>query len=70
MLDTNGNVVSGSQTKYWPYGNARSATEVSQTDRRFTGQREEAGDPAGLGLCDRRRLIAACLEARLTVSEP
>ncbi len=48
-MDTSGNVVAKEQ--YWPYGAARTdaIATASQTDRLFTGQRQEPGD-AALGL--------------------
>ncbi len=48
VMDGNGNVVAV-QT-YWPYGAVRSGTTITQTDKLFTGQRQEppAGDALGL----------------------
>jgi len=43
-LDAAGPLV-GTQA-YWPYGAQRSASGITQTDRLYTGQRAEAGDPA------------------------
>jgi RHS repeat-associated protein len=39
-----------SEIKYWPYGSIRDGNGTPPTDLLFTGQREEPGDVAGLGL--------------------
>jgi len=46
--DANGAVVANSATRYYPYGGTRSGGSGLPTDRRFTGQRQEAA----LGLYD------------------
>ena len=44
-LNGAGGVIPGSQMKYWPYGATRSGGDP-RTDKLYTGQQQEAGDPA------------------------
>jgi RHS repeat-associated protein/uncharacterized repeat protein (TIGR01451 family) len=43
LTDASGNPVSGADTRYYPFGDARFATGPMLTDKLFTGQREMAG---------------------------
>jgi RHS repeat-associated protein len=45
VTDDSGNVVSSQ--KYWPYGQLRSEDAITETDRLFTGQRQEFGEDFG-----------------------
>ena len=47
VMDASG-TVEATQT-YWPYGAVRSGTAITQTDRLYTGQRQEPAYPAALG---------------------
>jgi RHS repeat-associated protein len=48
LLSSSGSLVSGTAMKYWPYGATRSGS-ITETDKLYTGQQQEAGD-AALGL--------------------
>jgi RHS repeat-associated protein len=43
LTDVSGKPVSGADTRYYPFGEARSSTTPMLTDKLFTGQREMAG---------------------------
>jgi len=43
LTDANGNPVSGADTRYYPFGEARFSTTPMLTDKLFTGQREITG---------------------------
>jgi len=43
LTDASGNIVTGADTRYYPFGEARFATGPMLTDKLFTGQREMAG---------------------------
>jgi RHS repeat-associated protein len=43
LTDPSGNPVSGADTRYYPFGEARFSTGLMLTDKLFTGQREMAG---------------------------
>jgi len=68
VLDANGATVS--EQKYWPYGGTRSATEVSETDMRFTGQREEPGVDPALGLYNYRARFYSTVMGRFVSADP
>ncbi len=55
--------------KYWPYGAVRSSTTITQTDKLFTGQRQEPADPAGLGLYDYRARFYSTLVGRFVSAD-
>ncbi|HMD80890.1 MAG TPA: hypothetical protein VKE92_06255 [Anaerolineales bacterium] len=40
MTDASGNVVSGADVRYYPFGETRLTTGTIYTDKLFTGQRE------------------------------
>ena len=65
-LDATGAVVA--DARYWPYGAVR-AGGVAQTDRRYTGQRQEAAQP-GLGLYDYRARYYSTLMGRFVSADP
>ncbi|MHB8378252.1 MAG: RHS repeat-associated core domain-containing protein, partial [Dehalococcoidia bacterium] len=54
---------------YWPYGAVRSSTTITQTDKLFTGQRQEPADPAGLGLYDYRARFYSTLVGRFVSAD-
>ena len=43
VTDANGNLVTGADTRYYPFGEARFSTSLMLTDKLFTGQREMTG---------------------------
>jgi len=55
--------------KYWPYGGAR-AGGVPQTDKLYTGQREEAGDAAALGLYNYKARFYSTVLGRFVSVDP
>jgi len=43
LTDINGNTITGADTRYYPFGEARFSTSLMLTDKLFTGQREITG---------------------------
>ncbi|MDE3095462.1 MAG: RHS repeat-associated core domain-containing protein [Chloroflexota bacterium] len=67
VLDATGAVVA--DQRYWPYGAARSSTSITQTDKLYTGQRQEPGDPAALGLYDYHARFYSTLVGRFVSAD-
>jgi len=53
---------------YWPYGAQRSASGLTQTDKLYTGQQREQGDPA-LGLYNYRARFYSTTLGRFVSAE-
>ena len=68
VLDQNGTVVSSQ--RYWPYGATRSTSGTTPTELLYTGQREEAGDPAGLGLYNYKARFYSTVLGRFVSVDP
>ena len=68
LMDASGSIEA--LQKYWPYGAVRSSTAITQTDKLFTGQRVEPGDPAALGLYDYRARFYSTLVGRFVSADP
>ncbi|MDE3095457.1 MAG: RHS repeat-associated core domain-containing protein, partial [Chloroflexota bacterium] len=66
VLDATGAVVA--DQRYWPYGATR-AGAVAQTDKLYTGQRQEPGDPAALGLYDYHARFYSTLVGRFVSAD-
>ena len=58
----------GSEAKYWPYGATRSGA-ITQTDKLYTGQQQEAGDDA-MGLYNYKARFYSTVTGRFVSADP